>query len=213
MPPTQKLIWPILLLGLLILLFTACGARQTAVSPLNDVAVQPDQPPQHPFEHMGIASLTPSIGMPDNAITKAQAVNIVTERTWGAYRDELVKDYPPSAIPAVYDARKSVTGPLQRSCQYGWSRWKDGDHQCPAVSTSRQVRKTQRLSTGSSRHPEMSAYLARAMPMLTWTPSPAKYSPAGIMDAVGDNSCWFSRGVSNESGVGCTSGWSIQHWC
>jgi hypothetical protein len=118
MQSIQKLIWPILLLGFLALLFIACGARQPAANPGGDVeaaspqqVAQPDQLPKHPLEHMGIAGLTPSIGMLDNAVTEAQAVDIVTEYTWGTYRDELVKNYPPSAVPAVYDAKESVTGP------------------------------------------------------------------------------------------------------
>jgi hypothetical protein len=81
-----------------------------AASSQHQVA-EPDQLPRHPFEHMGIAYLTPSTSMPDNAVTEAQAIDIVTEYIWGAYQDELVKNYPPSAVPAVYDAGESVMGP------------------------------------------------------------------------------------------------------
>ena len=72
---------------------------------------QPDRLPKHPLEHTGIAKLSESTGMPDNAIPEAKAIDIVTESTWGPYRDELVKDHPPTVLPAVYDARESVTGP------------------------------------------------------------------------------------------------------
>jgi hypothetical protein len=107
-----------LLLGFLALLFIACGAHQPAANPGGDVeaaspqqVAQPDQLPKHPLEHMGIAGLTSSIGMPDDAITDAQAIDVVTEYVWGPYRDELVKNYPPSVVPAVYDAKESVPGP------------------------------------------------------------------------------------------------------
>lgn len=82
-----------------------------AEAPSQQPTAEPGQLPKHPFEHMGVAGLSPSSGMPDNAITEAQAIDIVTQYTWGSYRGGLVKKYPPSAIPAVYNARESVMGP------------------------------------------------------------------------------------------------------
>jgi hypothetical protein len=80
-------------------------------APSHQPAGRPHELLDHPFEYMGIASLSPSTGMPEDAISEAQAIDRVTESTWGAYRDELIKDYPPSVILAVYNASESVMGP------------------------------------------------------------------------------------------------------
>jgi hypothetical protein len=159
----------------------------TVASSQHQVA-EPDQLPRHPFEHMGIAYLTPSTSMPDTAVTEAHAIDIVTEYIWGAYQDELVKNYPPSAVPAVYDAGESVMDQLQRSCPYGWSFWKVGDHPPSVPPPVHQVQKIQRLGAPPSLHLKMSAYPARVIPMLLSTPHRAKSLPAGTTPGILDQS-------------------------
>jgi hypothetical protein len=67
--------------------------------------------PEHPFEEMGVAGLSESEGMPEDAITEAEAIDIVIRHTWGTVADELVENHPASAVPAAYNAQESVMGP------------------------------------------------------------------------------------------------------
>ena len=67
--------------------------------------------PEHPLESMGIAKLTESQGMPEDAITEEEAIDLVTELTWGPERDFYLDKHPASAIPATYNAEENSMGP------------------------------------------------------------------------------------------------------
>ena len=72
-----------------------------------------DSLPEHPLEEMGVAGLSESEGMPEDAITEAEAIEIVIKRIWGpdADADELAKEYPASTVPATYNAQENAMGP------------------------------------------------------------------------------------------------------
>ena len=67
--------------------------------------------PEHPLESMGIAKLTESQGIPENAITEEEAINLVVDATWGPYKGEYVDKHPAWAISATYDAEANTMGP------------------------------------------------------------------------------------------------------
>ena len=67
--------------------------------------------PEHPLESMGIAKLTESQGLPEQAITEEEAIDLVRELTWGPQRDFYLDIHPASAIPATYEAEENSMGP------------------------------------------------------------------------------------------------------
>ena len=66
--------------------------------------------PEHPLEHMGIAKLTESQGIPEDAITEAEAIDLVIKATWGPHRDFYLERHPALAMPATYDAEEKYNG-------------------------------------------------------------------------------------------------------
>jgi len=72
---------------------------------------EPGHLPKHPLEDSGVAGLTESAGMPENAISQSEAIDIATETTWGSHRAELQGKYPARVAPAVYNSEESVMGP------------------------------------------------------------------------------------------------------
>lgn len=100
---------PLILLLTFALTVVGCAS---AATPVPDTAQQlADRLPRHPFEDIGVAGLAESTSMPEDAISQSDAMDIATESTWGSYREELLKNYPATAEPAVYKARESVMGP------------------------------------------------------------------------------------------------------
>jgi hypothetical protein len=71
---------------------------------------EPEHLPKHPLEDSGVAGLTESAGMLENAISQSEAIDIVAKTTWGHYRAELQEKYPATVAPAVYNAKESVMG-------------------------------------------------------------------------------------------------------
>ncbi len=86
-------------------------ASATQASSAGTISQQTHPLPEHPFEHMGVAGLTPSPGLPENAMSEAKATDLVVERTWGPYRKEYEDKYPANAIPAIYNAKEHSMGP------------------------------------------------------------------------------------------------------
>ena len=95
------------------------AANQEAINSQEDSGVTLPEPglaqesdlPEHPLESMGIAKLTESQGMPEEAITEEEAIDLVTELTWGPERDFYLDEHPASASPATYDAEENTMGP------------------------------------------------------------------------------------------------------
>ena len=80
-----------------------------ADSPQQELTQESDLP-KHPLESMGTAKLTESQGMPEDAITEEEAIDLVTELTWGPERDFYLDKHSASAIPATYDAEENTMG-------------------------------------------------------------------------------------------------------
>ena len=95
------------------------AANQEAINSQEDSGVTLPEPelaqesdlPEHPLESMGRAKLTESQGMPEEAITEEEAIDLVRELTWGPQRDFYEERHPASAIPATYDAEENTMGP------------------------------------------------------------------------------------------------------
>ena len=95
------------------------AANQEAINSQEDSGVTLPEPeltqesdlPEHPLESMGIAKLTESQGMPEDAISEEEAIDLVTELTRGPERDFYLDKHSASAIPATYDAEENTMGP------------------------------------------------------------------------------------------------------
>ena len=87
------------------------SATTTQSSPVAAAPQQARPLPEHPLEQMGVAGLTPSDGLPPTSLSEEEVIMLVTEGTWGPYREQYEDKYPASAMPATYDTAENTMGP------------------------------------------------------------------------------------------------------
>ena len=128
------------------------AANQEAINSQEDSGVTLPEPeltqesdlPEHPLESMGIAKLTESQGMPEDAISEEEAIDLVTELTRGRNGISIwistrrVQFRRPMMLKRTRWGRRRIT------CRYGWLSWTGGGRRFPAGLACHRVGLTRR---------------------------------------------------------------------